>query len=54
MIRDYRTIGGKLDYPKLGQALLQYRNTPDRDIGESPAELLFGRPLREFLPSKFN
>merc|ERR1711954_71549 len=52
MIRDCRTIGGKLDYPKLGQALLQYRNTPDRDIGHSPAELLFGRPLRDFLPSK--
>jgi len=29
---------------------MQYRNTPDRDIGLSPAELLLGRKLRDFLP----
>ena len=50
MIRDCRTIGGTLDRPKLGQALLQYRNTQDRDTGVSPAQALFGRPLRDFLP----
>ena len=29
---------------------MQYRNTQDRDTGVSPAQALFGRPLRDFLP----
>ena len=29
---------------------MQYRNTPDRDTGMSPAMALFGRPLHDFLP----
>ena len=31
-------------------ALLQHRNTPDRDCSLSPAEILFGRPLRDGMP----
>ena len=30
--------------------LLKQRNTPDRDCGLSPAEILFGRPLKDGLP----
>ena len=30
--------------------MLGYRNTPDRDTGRSPAQVLFGRSLKEFLP----
>ena len=30
--------------------MLTYRNTPDRDTGRSPAEVLFGRQLRDHLP----
>ena len=30
---------------------MQYRNTPDRDTGRSPAQVIFGRELRDFLPA---
>ena len=50
LIRDNVTITGKLDTIKFSRALLQYRNTKDRDTGKSPAEFLLGRTLRDFLP----
>ena len=50
LIRDNVTITGKLDTIKFSCALLQYRNTKDRDTGKSPAEFLLGRTLRDFLP----
>ena len=34
----------------LVRALLQLRNTPDRDCKLSPAEILFGRTLRDAIP----
>ena len=30
--------------------MLEYRNTPDRDKGRSPAQVLYGRQLRDFIP----
>ena len=50
LIRDNVSLTGNLDTVKLSRALLQYRNTRDRDIGKSPAEMLMGRQLRDFLP----
>ena len=41
---------GDLDNDRLVAALLQHRNTPDRDCGLSPAQILFGRNLRDSLP----
>ena len=43
---------GDLDSVAITRALLEYRNTPDRDVGLSPAELLYGRNLKDFLPDK--
>ena len=38
-----------MDSDGVTRALLTLRNTPDRDSGLSPAELLLGRPLRDTL-----
>ena len=31
---------------------MQHRNTPDSEFGLSPSQLVFGRPIRDFLPIK--
>ena len=41
-------MSGKLDQAKMSRALLQLRNTPDRDTGLSPAMALLDRQLRDF------
>ena len=43
--------GGTLDCDKTSRALLQYRNTPIKYLGLSPAQLLFHRHLRDSLPT---
>ena len=50
LIRDNVKNNGNLDTAKFSRALLQYRNTRDRDTGKSPAEHLMGRQLRDFIP----
>ena len=34
----------------VARALMQHRNTPDSEYGISPAQMVFGRPIRDFLP----
>ena len=41
---------GTVDTARFTRAMLQLRNTPDRDTRISPAEALFGRKLKDFLP----
>ena len=54
LLRDNVTVGGSLDTDRFLRAIMAYRNTPDRDTGCSPAQVLFGRELRDFLPSPVN
>ena len=41
---------GSINTDNVAKALLQYRNTPLREINKSPAELALGRQLRDTLP----
>ena len=43
--------GRYLDHENLCRALLQYRNTPTRKDGLSPAQKLFGHPVQDILPA---
>ena len=38
------------DTDRIGRALLSYRNTPSKELGLSPAQMLYGRNLRDHLP----
>ena len=50
MIMENTGPNGTLDTDKFMRAMLQYRNTPDRDTGLSPAMAVFGRSIRDFIP----
>ena len=44
-------IRNQLDKSKLARALLQYRNTPSRRDGLSPAQKLLGKPVQDTIPA---
>ena len=50
LIRDNVNLDSSLDNANFSRAILQYRNTRDRDTGKSPAEFLMSHQLRDFLP----
>ena len=42
--------GGNLNVDTFQKAILQYRNTPDKDTKLSPAMCIFGRPIKDLIP----
>ena len=50
LITDNTGPGGSLDTDRVLRAILQYRNTPDPETGLSPAQVIFGRQIRDFTP----
>ena len=42
--------GGNLNVDKFQKAMLQYRNTPDKDTKLSPAMCIFGRSIKDLIP----
>ena len=50
LVNDSLGPGGSLDTDALARALLAHRNTPDPLTGLSPAQVIFGRMLRDFNP----
>ena len=52
IIRDNIGPSGNLNTDAFLATLLNFRNTPDRDTHLSPAQVIFGRQIRDFLPIK--
>ena len=50
LMRSNVGASGSLSTDKFLRAMLQLRNTPDPDCGVSPAEIVFGKTLRDNLP----
>ena len=50
LLMDNTGPSGTLDTDSFQRAMLQYRNTPDKETGISPAQCIFGRPIRDFIP----
>ena len=50
MIMDNTYARGRLDTDKFQRAMLIYRNTPDHTTKLSPAQCVFGRPIKDRIP----
>ena len=50
MIMDNTDARGRLDTDKFQRAMLIYRNTPDHTTKLSPAQCVFGRPIKDLIP----
>ena len=50
IVLDNSKSDGSPDLDRISRALLQHRNTPDSEYGISPAQMVYGRPMRDFLP----
>ena len=52
IIRDNVGPAGTLNTNKVMQALLAHRNSPDPSTNVSPAQIVFGRPIRDIIPQQ--
>ena len=50
IVMENTKLDGSPMQDKIQRAIMQHRNTPDTEFGLSPSQLLFGRPIRDFLP----
>ena len=50
LLMDNTRSDGSPDWDRVINALMQYRNTPVAEYNLSPSQLVFGRPIRDFLP----
>ena len=50
LLGNINSVTGALDTEAAAKAIMTHRNTPAQGTGVSPAELLFGRNLRDHLP----
>lgn len=50
LISNNTSNNGDLEVDTFRRAILQHRNTPDKDTKLSPAMCLFGRPIKDFIP----
>ena len=50
LIRENTDQSGSLDNDSFAHLMLNYRNTPCRDTKLSPAEIIYGRPVKDHLP----
>ena len=48
LCRENTRSDGSLNSDTFLRAMMSYRNTPDRDTQRSPAQVIFGRNLRDF------
>jgi hypothetical protein len=51
LVMDNLGPGGSLNTDNFARALMAHRNSPDGESGLSPAQILFGRQLRDHLPA---
>jgi hypothetical protein len=51
MMQDCIARNGSLDNDKFLRAVLEYRNTPHQDCKKSPAQMVFGHALRDYIPA---
>ena len=50
LLTSHTDAQGPLDTEAVAAGLLQYHNTPDPDSGLSPAQIIFGKPMRDLMP----
>ena len=50
MVTNNTGPNGELDTDRFQRAMLQYRNCPDQNTKISPAMIVFGRVMKDFIP----